>query len=582
MTAYSTLVECLHDAAINRPEHPFLTSAGKSQSFAAFARRCDRIAGGLKDIGVERGDVAAVMLPNCAEWLEIFFAAARLGAPIAPIHPAYRHDEVDRILADCQAVVLISDPAHRSMAEGLFEDRVSLRRVFITDGGPDDSRRDPADDLLDSYSSLAQTDESNRESREPVAPEIRADDTLSLTYTSGSTGAPRGVLLSHANYLATARDVCDALGLGADDRIWCGLPFCHVGAQILGPVAALLAGATLVMPSNPGPGEVEGELNATRATILEAMPGALESVTQSAATQPRPTGPPCESLRFALTMGASIHPAARRNFEAHFRVPLLTSYGLTEACGVSAIHAAEPDDAHRDAPPDAGPNTVCDTVRARDAIIGKPLKTQEFRILVSGDESDGDESDAGENSSATLGRIGELLIRGPNLMQGYASDEAASALAIRDGWLHTGDLGFVDERGFLRLAGRKKELIVRGDEHIYPEEVEEVLRRHPAVTDVGVLGICDDRRGLEIVAFVVLAPDHLVSGADLREYCKDHLAPYKCPDIVELRDLLPTTPTGRVRKSLLAGTYRAESREPSPNSPPTARPSPAGPPDPPV
>ncbi|WP_168210448.1 class I adenylate-forming enzyme family protein [Persicimonas caeni] len=505
MSTHLTLGELFAASVAERGEHSFVVASAESVSYSDFAERAARVAGGLSAHGVEPGDRVAVMLPNSLEWLECFFAAAHLGAVAVPINPTYKYDEVDRILADSEAVVLVTDTEHAAMAEGLFEERLTVRRVFLT-GGSDIDSLDCFDQLRDS----------------PKAPRVEAaaDTPLSLTYTSGTSGNPRGVLLSSSNYAYAAQTVAGTVGLHTDDRLMCALPFCHVASQVLGPLGALAAGATLLVPGAQPLQKLVRAVESSQATALAAVPNFFERLTRAEGLDDADL----DGLRLAVATGAPISPEAHSAFEDRFELPLITSYGLTEACGVSTINVDGPDG-------------------RRLGSVGRPLSGQELQVV--------DDDDLQRRTGAA----GELVLRGPNVMLGYLDEDAATADALRSGWLHTGDIGFVDDDGFVHLVGRKKELIVRGGDHVYPREVEDVLRRHPAVAEAAVIGVADQAQGEEVAAFIVVEPGHTLSAGEAISFCRDHLANYKCPGIVEFRDALPMTPTGRVRKAFLAQIY---------------------------
>lgn len=534
MNVPSSALELLKTVAHEYPERPFLVDVRGSQSVHALAARVAQVAAAMAQVGLQPGESIALMLPNCREWVEVFFAAQWLGALLVPIPPTYRYDEVARILAACQARLLVGAGSVRPMLARLFEDCTMLRRAVVVmpiEDAPEMSARAPAAprDLLDEYAALMA---SVPEDAEPRQASLCGEDLLSLTYTAGSTGAPRGVFLTHANYLTTTRDACAALKFGESDRILCDLPLFQVSAQVLGLLAALMSGAALVMPSAALQPALVRDIGAT---ILLATPNALRMFCAPAVAEgdsPAKSGA-TSRLRMALSAGGPVTRQLRHDFHTLFGVPIVSTYGLTEACGVSAIWAGDTDTTH----PAAAPLDVHQTV------IGHPLASQQIRVA---------HPPAGEPAP---GQVGELLLRGPNLMRGYAGDDAASQLAICDGWLHTEDLGFIDAQGVVHLVGRKKELIIRDGEHVYPEEIDEVLERHPAVARAAVMGVGPGEP--TIIAFVQIAVDHRVTAAELREYCAQNLAEYKCPDLFEFRDVLPATATGQIRKGLLAKNYRA-------------------------
>lgn len=505
MSNTHTLADILEQAAASRPDHPFWIGDEETLSYRAFWERTGHVAAGLHSYGLKRGERVAILMSNGVGWLEFFFAAARLGAVAVPINPTFKLQEVNRILANSGAVVLVTDRQRAEMTEQLFAERLTLRRVFCTAHDPT-GPFDPCDTL--------------RDIRRPTPPvELSPTDTASLIYTSGTSGTPRGVLLSHASYDHTGGAFADAVHLSSDDRLMSTLPLCHASSQILGPLAVLKAGATLIAP-RPQPLEMlVRRTRATEASVLAGAPQLFVQLTRADIDTDRLDG-----LRMAICTGAAIESDVHRRFEQRFATPLVTSYGLTEACGISTVNGPRPE-------------------RREFGAIGMPLPGQRLRVV----------DRAGRERRPFA--VGELTIYGPNLMQGYVGEQEATTRALRDGWLHTGDLGYVDQEGFFFLVSRLKDLIVRADEHIYPGEIEVTLRRHPAVAEAAVIGVPIDERGEEVTVFIVVEEGHSLGREEVVAYCREHLADYKCPGVVEFRDALPMTPTGRVRKALLKQHY---------------------------
>lgn len=507
MSTYHTVGDLLQRCVEASGERTFVVDGDGEMSYAAFDERCARVACGLYERGVRPGSRVALMLPGGIEWLETFFAVARLGAVLVPIEPSFKANEVDCILGDCEASVLVADCTHVPMLDEIVAERLTLRHVFCVS--------DPVAEF-NSYDELAQAS-----SCLPKV-EVSADDTLSLTYTSGTTAKPRGVCLSHANYDYTSEAFAAAVGLRGDDHVLCTLPPCHVSSQILGPMAVVQRGATLQVSEAQPLRMLAKTIVASRATVLAAPVAPIERLAAAGGLEPGPLG----RLRMAMTTGAKVTPEDHRRFEARFEIPLVTSYGLTEACGVSTVN---------------GPKQH----RREVGSCGKPLDGQKLRVV---------DSQRGERRSFA---VGEVALSGPNVMQRYADDERATERVLRDGWLRTGDLGYVDQEGFLYLIGRQKDLIVRGGKHIYAGEIEELLHRHPAVAEAAVIGVFDETKGEEVAAFIVVRDGHHFSEDHVVNYCRQHLATFKCPGVVEQREALPKTPTGHVRKAFLAQYYPA-------------------------
>lgn len=361
--------------------------------------------------------------------------------------------------------------------------------------------------------------------RRSASPIQAPSGAASIIYTSGTTGFPKGAVLTHANYLFDAQRLAEAARMTEADRFLGFLPLFHVNAQVVTLLAPLWVGGSMVLMEKFTPKEFLGLLSKHRCTAFSAVP----SVYSVLLSLPASDHYDLSSLRFCICGAAPMPVEVFERFEARFRAHILEGYGLSEGTCVSSVN-----------PPPPGPRKI--------GSIGLPIKDQEMRIV---DE---------EGRELGRGQPGEIVIRGKKVMSGYWNNPQATAEALRGGWLHTGDLGYRDEEGYFFIAGRKKEMIIRAGENIYPKEIEEALHRHPAVAEAAVVGLADRRWGEEVAAFIVLKEGASLTAKEVKAYLKDKIADYKIPRRIEFVPALPKTATGKIQKHRLAREFWGEPR----------------------
>jgi long-chain acyl-CoA synthetase len=361
-----------------------------------------------------------------------------------------------------------------------------------------------------------------RSPRQPVQPaETDPSDLALLIYTSGTTGVPKGVMLDHANLEATVAMGCISLELGADDRCLLILPLFHVNGIVVSVLLPLSAGACVVIADRFDPSTFFDLLEAERPTYFSAVP----TIFAMLAALPAEVTPDTSTVRYAVCGAAPASPALLECFEERYGFPLIEGYGLSEATCGATIN------------PIAGPRRL--------GTVGLPFPGQEVRIL----DADGTEAPAGVH--------GEVVVRGANVMRGYLGRPEETAKVIVDGWLHTGDLGYLDRHGYLTLVGRSKELIIRGGAKIYPKEIEDVLVGHPTVLEAAVIGAPDPVWGEVVVAYLEAAPGHVVDTSLLKAHCAGHLSGYKRPVEFHVLDVLPRNALGKIAKPALRQLHAA-------------------------
>jgi long-chain acyl-CoA synthetase len=450
------------------------------------------VAGLLAGRGVRPGDRIAVMLPNVPEFAVVYYAILRAGAAAVPMNPLLKEREVAYYLGDSQARMIFTGAACAEAANAGAA-RAGIDCTVVEDGFGAGLSVLPVPGFVD---------------RDP-------SDTAVILYTSGTTGQPKGAELTHAN-LATNVEVCaeGLFRLTPDDVIFGGLPLFHSFGQTCGLNAAIRSGAGLTLVPRFTPQEVLEVLARDRVTVFEGVPTmyvALLGAVADAANQPS-----LDALRICVSGGAALPVEVLHGFEKTFDCVILEGYGLSETSPVAAFNHPG-----RERKPGS---------------IGTPIRGVQLRVV----------DDVG--ADVPRGEIGEIAVRGHNVMKGYWRRPEATAEAIPDGWFRTGDLARMDDDGYFFIVDRKKEMIIRGGYNIYPREIEEVLYEHPAVVEAAVVGIPDDALGEEVGAAVVLRPGATDSAEDLQVYVKGQVAAYKYPRRLWLLDALPKGPTGKILK----------------------------------
>jgi HIP---CoA ligase len=466
--------------------------------------------------GIEPGDRVAVWAPNSAQWVIAVLGLFQAGAVLVPVNTRFKGAEAADILgrSGTRALVTVTDflgTDYVAMLRGSGADLPDLATVVVARGDAAEGTTGWAD-----FRGRA-TDEARAEAGRRAAA-VADDDVSDILFTSGTTGVPKGVVQTHGRTLQVASDWVAMTGLTEGDRYLMVNPYFHMFGLKAGILASLVAGATML----PEPVfDVDRVLSRVAAEQITVLPGP-PTLYQSILDHPDRGRYDLSSLRIAVTGAADIPVELIRRVLAELPFPtIITGYGLTEG-GTAA--ATGPDD---------DPETIATTV-------GRPRPSFELRIV---DQ---------EGSEVPTGEAGEILLRGASIMSHYLDDpEATSATLSADGWLKTGDLGTVDERGCLRIVGRVKDMFIVGGFNAYPAEIENALLRHPDVSQAAVIGIPDDRLGEVGMAFLVLRPGAAVTADDIVAWSRDQMANYKVPRRVEVVDELPLNATGKVQKDLL-------------------------------
>jgi len=511
----TTIPGLLATTVARHGDRPAVVDGDRRLSYAELAARARDFAGALVASGVEAGDQVALWAPNSPEWIVAVLGLFQAGAVLVPVNTRFKGVEAADILARsrARALVTVTDflgTDYLALLEAAEAKLPELATVVVAQGpAPEDT--EPWDGFL------ARATDAGRAEAERRGGDVTADYPSDILFTSGTTGTPKGVVMTHGRTVGVATDWVAMTGLGPDDRYLMVNPYFHMFGLKAGILASVAAGATMYPEPVFDADRALARVAAERITVLPGAP----TLYQSLLDHPDRDRHDLSSLRVAVTGAADIPVELIRRVGVELPFSLIvTGYGLTEAGTASATS------------PDDDPETIATTVgRARPGF--------EIRIV------------EGERDLSP-GETGEILLRGPSVMAGYLDDPAATAATLSpDGWLRTGDLGVVDERGRLRIVGRSKDMFIVGGFNAYPAEIENHLLRHPDVAQAAVIGIPDDRLGEVGMAFVVTRSGATDGGDEIMAWCRDQMANYKVPRAIEILSELPVNATGKVVKDEL-------------------------------
>lgn len=485
----------LAERAARSPSRAALYWQQRVWTYGDLHRDANRLAARLRAAGVDNGARVAMLLPNTPEAVLLIHAVVRVGATLVPLNTRLTTAELAWQVAQTTPAVLVHNNRTAAQAEPLGV-HVPLLNV--------DEPTDPPRDVR------------------PFSP-LPFDGVHAIVFTSGTTGRPKGAMLTLANHFWSATASGWRLGVQRNDCWLLCMPLYHVGGMAI-VLRSALYGTAICLHERFDTDAVTHALDSGRVTLVSVVPTMLKRLLD--ARRDRPLHP---SVRTVLVGGAATPPSLLERALAA-SVPVALTYGLTEAA--SQVATAAPDE-----------------VRATPGTVGAPLWGTEVRIL----RDDG--------TPAAVGEVGEITVRGRTVMRGYWQNPDATQRTLRQGWLHTGDMGYLDEAGRLWMMQRRTDLIVSGGENVYPSEVEGVLLRHPAVAAVCVVGVPDAEWGEAVTAVIQLHPEASATPEEIRAFCRDHLAGYKCPKHVLFVDALPLTASGKiarqaVKERLAGGAWR--------------------------
>jgi fatty-acyl-CoA synthase len=487
-------------------------------SYAELNARADALATGLLALGLEPGDRIGVWAPNCAEWTLTQFAAAKAGLVLVNINTAYRRAELEYALnkVGCRAIVLAWEHRgipYREMLEELWRAGClpKLEHAILVGG---------ARERFLPLAQIAEGASAKRDALTDISARLQFDDPINIQFTSGTTGFPKGATLSHHNILNNGFFVGEQIGLSPDDRLCIPVPLYHCFGMVMANLGCLTHGSAMIYPSEAFDAlAVLETVQAEKCTALYGVP----TMFIAELNHPEFARFDLSSLRTGIMAGSPCPIEVMRNVidRMHMR-DVTIAYGMTETSPVSFQSSRN------------------DSVERRVSTVGRALPHVEVKIV----DADG--------RIVQRGEAGELCTRGYSVMLGYWDDEDRTAEAIdRAGWMHTGDLGTIDENGYGNIVGRAKDMVIRGGENIYPREIEEFLYRHPKVQDVQVVGIPDEKYGEELCAWILLKSGEQATREEIVAFCDGQIARYKIPRHIRFVDSFPMTVTGKVQKYLM-------------------------------
>ncbi len=512
------LAVLLEESARRHPTQIAFVQDDRRLTFRQVNQAANQIAQGLLELGVCAGERVALSCPNLLEFPQVYYGILKTGAVVVPLNIQLKQREIAFHLQDCEAsfYICMQDlPGLPMLTEAwpAFQQVSTCRELIVITleaGSPTP---------LEGVKTLGQL----QAGKAPVFDTVqtRADDSAVILYTSGTTGQPKGAELSHANMLVNAMVCQDLLGSRVGDVQLIVLPLYHSMAQTVIMNSGLYAGASSVLMTRFEPQAVLETLLKEKVTIFGGVPTMYWAILNSLTASGFDPSGIKQTLRVCGSGGASLPEQIKLRFESLFETQILEGYGLSETSPAVCF-------THRD-----------QTWKKNS--LGTPVWGVEVKIV---DDQD---------RELPCGQAGELVVRGHNVMKGYYGQPQASAEALRHGWFHTGDIGRMDQDGYFYLLDRKKDMILRGGQNIYPREVEEALMAHPAIALAAVIGVPDEEYGEQVKAFVVLKPGALLSVGEIVEWSQANMASYQAPRQVEIRPALPVNATGKVNKKELRG-----------------------------
>jgi fatty-acyl-CoA synthase len=529
------------EAMVRRfPEREALVSCHQSQRFtyAELDREASRLASALLRAGLTPGDRAGIWANNCSEWLQMQLATAKVGVVLVNINPAYRANELEYALNKVGCKMLVTMTGYRSSdylgmvrdlapelggceAGRLNATRAPTLRTVVQLG----AAQEPG---VLTFGSLLAMGDAEDPSLERIGATLRGTDPINIQFTSGTTGFPKGATLTHRNILNNGFFIGEAMKLTEADRLCIPVPLYHCFGMVLGNLACLTHGATIVYPNDGfDPLTVLETVQAERCTGLHGVP----TMFIAELAHPRFAEYDLSTLRTGIMAGSPCPIEVMKQVVSRMHMADVTiAYGMTETSPVSCQSST-------DTP-----------LERRVSTVGQVQPHLEIKVV-----------DPDTGLIAAIGDAGEFCTKGYSVMRGYWEDEDKTREAIdSEGWMHTGDLATMDAEGYVNIVGRIKDMVIRGGENVYPREIEEFLYRHPAVSDVQVIGVPDAKYGEELCAWIVLKSGQSATADEVRDFCKGQIAHYKVPRYIKFVDGFPMTVTGKIQKFLMRDVMKKE------------------------
>ncbi|MCG8401196.1 MAG: long-chain fatty acid--CoA ligase [Firmicutes bacterium] len=532
------LFDFMEQAARKHPSQTAIIFMGLKMTYSQLKDSTDRFATALHSMGVTKGDRVAIMLPNCPQAVIAYFAVIRLGAVAVMTNPLYMERELSHQLRDSQAeTIIFLDALHSKVLKVV--PNTNVKNIIVTGIKdylpfplcclyPIKAKKQgmdlnvPPDEKILKFKDLIKNNS-------PAPPRVEIDsekDLALLQYTGGTTGLSKGAMLTHKNLVANALQVkawfpdCQE----AEERMLCVLPFFHVFGMTVAMNLTISISSTMILVPRFEIDTVLKQINKHKPTLFPGAPTMYVAVI----SHPDVKKYNISSIKVCISGAAPLPVEVQEKFEAMTGGKLVEGYGLTES----------------------SPVTHCNPIYGKRLAgsIGQPLPNTNMKVM---------DSDLG-TQEMSMGEVGELCIQGPQVMKGYWNMPEETAKTLRDGWLYTGDMARISEDGFTYIVDRKKDMVIAGGYNIYPREVEEVLYEHPKVKEAVVAGVPDAYHGEALKAYCVLKEGETATDKDIMEFCKQNLAKYKVPRVVEFRDELPKTMVGKILRRVLVEEEKAK------------------------
>jgi len=536
---YETIGHCFDRIADENPDTLALVVRHQDirWTYRQFQEEVNRLATGLIALGIEPGDRVGIWGPNSYEWVLTQFATARIGAIMVCINPAYRLFELEYVLnkVECKAIIAAEKfksseylnmlktlaPEISSCEPGYLRAEKLPQLTTVIRMGETES---PGMFNFEQVCSLG--GESEYERMAEIEDHLLPDDAINIQFTSGTTGSPKGATLTHANILNNGCEAGKGMALTPEDKLCIPVPLYHCFGMVLGVLAAMSHGSTMVLASPVyDPLSTLEAVEAEKCTALHGVPTMF--VTEL--DHPEFDKFDVSTLRTGIIAGAPCPEELMKRIIGDMNMEnVLIGYGQTEVSPINHMTLPE------------------DSLENRTQTVGRPIPYVQIKIVDT------------ENRVVPIGEQGEICTRGYSVMKGYWNDDEKTEETIINNWLHSGDLGTMNEHGYVRITGRIKDMIIRGGENIYPREIEEFLYTHPKISEVQVFGVEDPKMGEEVCAWVQLKDDQKLTEDDIRNFCKGQISHFKVPRYVRFVDEFPMTVTGKIRKIDMRATMAEE------------------------
>ncbi|WP_035187363.1 AMP-binding protein [Alteribacter aurantiacus] len=527
---HSTVGKVLQDVASSKPDREALVypERGLRLTYEEFDQSCQKVAKGLMKIGIERGEHVAIWATNKPEWVTTQFATGKMGAVLVTVNTNYRTAEMEFLLkqSDATTLILMDDHQGTSFLDMLYDVAPELRECepgqlqserlpFLKNVITMSHDRHPG---VWSWSDLLALGEEVSDSElEERTSSLEPDDVINMQYTSGTTGFPKGVMLTHSNLINNARNIAECMNLTSEDRMCIPVPFFHCFGCVLGTLACVSVGATMVPVEEFKPSDVLKAVDQEKCTVLHGVPTMfIKELNEK-------------------DLASYDFSALRTGIMAGSNCPVEVMKGVMEKMGAGEMTIAY---GQTESSPVITQTRVHDSLERKTETVGRALPNVEVKIV-----------HPGTNEEVPRGQQGELITKGYHVMKGYYKDPVATSQVIsEDGWLKTGDLAVMDEEGYVKVTGRLRDMIIRGGENIYPREIEEFLYQHPKVLDIQIVGVPDEKYGEEVSAWIILKDGETATADEIRNYFSGKIAKYKIPRYIEFVDEYPMTASGKIQK----------------------------------